>query len=114
MPNSRQGAERLQQTAVEGVDILVTVTRFPRVQLEQQHVFAIEAELDRLQVRQRSHEESSRYQHQQRDPDLSHDERVSQAHARERMARARFARSYLLEGWYEVDARRPDRWRETK
>ena len=47
--------------------MLIAVTRLPGVHLKQQHAFAIEAELDRLQVGQRPHEESCRDQQHQGD-----------------------------------------------
>ena len=46
---------------------------------------AVESQLDRLQIRQRSHEQSRRHQHQQGDADLGRHQRLAQAGAPEGM-----------------------------
>ncbi len=63
--HARDRAEPFAQIAVERGDLRVVVAGLPGIQLEQQHILAIEAEFDRLQIRKCSHEEPSRNQHQQ-------------------------------------------------
>ena len=49
MAHARHRAEPLQKVAVEDANLPVPITGLSGVQLEQQHVLAIEADLDRLQ-----------------------------------------------------------------
>ena len=48
-----------------------------RIELEEQHILAVETQIDRLQILERADEESgARRAHQKRDRDLAHDEQM--------------------------------------
>ena len=63
--HSWNGGEPFTQIAVEFGDLRVSVPGLSRVQLEQQHVFAIKSKLNRPEIRQRAHKEAGRNQYQQ-------------------------------------------------
>ena len=58
--HSRDRGELPPQFAIKSRDLRVAVSCLPRVHLEQQHVFAIEAQLHGVQVGKRPHEEPGR------------------------------------------------------
>ena len=104
--HSGNRAEPFLQIAVERDNFRILVSRLPRVHLEQQQVFAVEAQLDRLQIRKRTHEQPGCHQHQQGDRDLTDHEHSAQAGAPERMLRTRLTRSRCLQGRHHVHTRR--------
>ena len=87
-----------------------------RIQLEQQHVLAIEAERHRLEIRQRPHEQAGRHQQQQRDRDLRHHQHLRQAQARDAVAqtRPRLADRPISERRHQRRTRRLQRGREAE
>ena len=99
-------AEPFLQIAVKRDNFRILVSRLPRVHLEQQQVFAVESQLDRLQIRKRTHEQPGCHQHQQGDRDLTDHEHSAQAGAPERMLRTRLTRSRCLQGRHHVHTRR--------
>ena len=82
-------AQATPQVGIEGGDPGLRIAGLRRIQLEQQHVVAIEAERNRLEIRERPHEQAGGDQQQQRDRDLRHHQRLRQAQAREPVAQAR-------------------------
>src|SRR5207247_10096241 len=61
------GAELPPKIVVEGDNLGVTVSGLPGVQLERQHVFAVESELNGRQIRKCPQEQAGRNQNQKRD-----------------------------------------------
>src|ERR1700719_3062705 len=77
--------ETSSQIAVEGFNLRVFVSGLPSVQLEQQHILAIAAELDRVQIRKRPYKEPGCNQHHERDGDLPNQQHLAQADPPESM-----------------------------
>ncbi len=79
VPHAGYRAEPSAQVAVEVDNLRVVVSGFLRIHLEQQHVVTVEAEFDRLQIRQGPHEESRGHRDDHGHGDLKCDEQVARA-----------------------------------
>ena len=79
--HARNLAQASLQVGIEGGDPRLRIAGLRGIQLEEQHVVAIEPQGDRVEIRERPHEEARRDQQQQRDRDLRDDEDLRQAQA---------------------------------
>jgi hypothetical protein len=68
--DARYGAELGPKIVIEGDNLGVCVSGLPGVQLERQHVFPVEPEWNRRQIRKRPQEQAGRHQNEKRDGDL--------------------------------------------
>ena len=89
--HARHVAQAAPQIGIEIGDPRLRIAGLRRIQLEQQHVVAVEPERHRLEIRQRPDEQAGRDQQQERRRDLRHDEPLRQARACGTQPRARLA-----------------------
>ncbi len=96
------GGELLLKMAVERADFRVDMARLTGIELEGEHVFAIESEINRFQAREGANEQSRGHQNHQADGDLCHHQCAAQRQA-SRAARGCGVR--CLERGHQIDSR---------
>ena len=89
--HARHLAQATPQIGIEVGDSGLRIAGLRRVQLEQQHVVAVEPERYRLEIRERPDEQACRDQQQERGRDLRHHQHLRQARACGAQPRARLA-----------------------
>src|SRR6266436_2132792 len=94
------------KAVIKGDNLWVLVSGLPGVYLERQHVFAVESELNRRQIRKRPQEQTGRDQNQEREGDLRDHQDSAEAQA----APARVAGPRFLERGNKIRPRRLQRW----
>ena len=114
--DARNSGEPRPQVLVERENLRITVTGLPGIQFEQQHVFAIEAHLDGLQVGKRPHEKSGPGNENYGQDDLQHHQRLAQAYTPEGHARphTRFGCPACFKRRYDIGTRQLNRGRKAK